>query len=245
MNRSEFSVRSEPVDLLDVAREAVARHEAAAQRARGRAARGGRGELGRGRPRPSAAGRVEPDRERAARDAARRAPSPSRSRPGRCSVADTGPGIAEDDQPHAFDRFYLYDKFGRGPRRSAAGSGWRSSSSSRRRWAATSGSRARPAPARRSSSSAALRPQLRGVDDLEVGAVSGHLARVAGRSTSAGSARPRRTRASRCRRGSSRRSSSPARRCAPAAAASRCRRSPSAARAGPSAAATDRVELLA
>ncbi len=112
MNRSEFSVRREPVDLLDVAHEAVARHEAAAQ------------EFGVELREEGGSHWVTADHDRLLQVASNLVENALRETPrdgsvvvavgpGRLSVADTGPGIATEDQEHAFDRFYLYDKFGR------------------------------------------------------------------------------------------------------------------------------------
>jgi two-component system OmpR family sensor kinase len=173
MKRSEFSVRSEPVDLLDVAREGVARHEASAQ------------ELGIDLREEGEQSWVEADHDRllqvasnlienALRETPRGGSVVVSVRPGSLSVADTGPGIAEADQQHAFDRFYLYDKFGRG---SAVGSGLGLAIVKQLATAMGGDVRVDSTPGAGATFVVELperlRPQLRGVDDLEIGAVQG------------------------------------------------------------------------
>jgi two-component system, OmpR family, sensor kinase len=122
MNRSEFSVRCEPIDLAEVAREAVARHEAAAREFG--VALGAEGEET----------WVEADHDRVLQIASNLVENALRETPPggtvtvgavtvgtlgagirgrRLAVSDTGPGLELDDLPRAFDRFFLYDKYGR------------------------------------------------------------------------------------------------------------------------------------
>ena len=112
MNRSEFSVRSEPVDVAGVAREAVARHEVSAR------------QFGVELVAAGSESWVEADGDRLLQIASNLVENALRATPaggrvtvtgedGRLVVADTGPGISADDLPHAFERFYLYDKASR------------------------------------------------------------------------------------------------------------------------------------
>jgi len=112
INRREFSVGREPVDLAEVVREAVARHDSAAR------------SFGVDLVAEAEESWVEADPDRVLQiasnlieNALRETPPGGsvsvRSEPRRLVVADTGPGLEPDDLARAFDRFFLYDKYGR------------------------------------------------------------------------------------------------------------------------------------
>ena len=115
MNRREFAVHREAIDLLELARESVRRHEAEARVAVVELEAGGED------PSPAEA---DPDRvlqvisnlvENALRSTPPGGSVRVRTAPGFVEVADTGVGLSPDDLPHAFERFYLHDKAGGNP----------------------------------------------------------------------------------------------------------------------------------
>ena len=164
MNRAEFSVRSEPVDLAETAREAVGRHEAAA-REFGVELRAGGVEAW-----------VDGDADRLLQVASNLVENALRETPaggsvtvtadaGKLVVADTGPGIPTDDIPHAFERFYLYDKVGKDR---PVGSGLGLAIVKQLATAMGGDVRVESAPAG-TTFTVSLRPQPGGVDHFEVG----------------------------------------------------------------------------
>jgi two-component system, OmpR family, sensor kinase len=165
MNRAEFSVRSEPVDLAEIAREAVSRHEVAARQFAVELRAGG------------AETWVEADHDRLLQvasnlveNALRETPAGGvvtvTAQPGLLVVADTGPGIPADDVGHAFERFYLYDKVGRDR---PVGSGLGLAIVKQLATAMGGDVRVESGP-EGTTFAVSLRPQLGGVDHFEVGA---------------------------------------------------------------------------
>jgi signal transduction histidine kinase len=80
-------------------------------------------------------------------------------------VSDTGPGIPPEDVPHAFERFYLYDKVGR-DRPVGSGLGL---AIVKQLATAMGGSVRVDSSSGGTSFTVALRPHRGGVDHLEVG----------------------------------------------------------------------------
>ena len=113
MNKAEFSVRREPIDLAGIGREAVRRYVAQAE------------EFGVGLELDGPVeARALGDADRVLQivsnlveNALRLAPAGGGVRivvaPGELRVEDNGPGLAAEELARAFDRFYLYSRYGR------------------------------------------------------------------------------------------------------------------------------------
>jgi two-component system sensor histidine kinase BaeS len=166
MNRAEFAVRSELVDLAEVARESARRHEPTA-RSLGVELRAVADEAW-----------VHGDADRILQIASNLVENALRETPaggtvtveaenGRLIVSDTGPGIPAEDLPHAFERFYLYDKIGR-DRLIGSGLGL---AIVRQLATAMGGSVDVESGPGGTTFTVRLRAQAGGVDDLEVGSV--------------------------------------------------------------------------
>ena len=115
MNKSEFSVQREPIDLAEIAprgRAALRGRRRAASTSRSTSVVDGAG-AGRRRRRPDGAGRLEPRRERAPRHAARRRGDASSPRRARSRSRTRARASTPEELPRAFERFYLYSRYGR------------------------------------------------------------------------------------------------------------------------------------
>jgi signal transduction histidine kinase len=112
LNQREFSVTPQPVDLATVASEAVARHENEARKV---------GVSLVAETPAEAPATADPDRvlqvlsnliENALRSTAAGGRVTVTANPGELRVADTGPGLANEDLPRAFERFFLHSRYG-------------------------------------------------------------------------------------------------------------------------------------
>jgi two-component system OmpR family sensor kinase len=111
MNKSEFSIHAEPIDLGVAARETVARYEAQARDF----------DVTLEAIAPAAPAIGDADRtlqvvSNLVENALRLTPPGGVVRvvaePGSIAVEDTGPGLKPDELPRAFERFFLYSRYG-------------------------------------------------------------------------------------------------------------------------------------
>jgi two-component system sensor histidine kinase BaeS len=112
LNQRSFTVAPQPVDLAELVEEALHRHEAEAQRLGISLVADTSG------PAPATA---DPDRvlqvlSNLIENALRTTPAGGEivlgAADGSLTIADTGPGLAADELPRAFERFFLYQRYG-------------------------------------------------------------------------------------------------------------------------------------
>ncbi len=111
LQRAEFEVRRDPVDLAELGTRAVQRHSPRAEALGVSLVRESAG----GAPAVGDADRLVQSVSNLIENALRVTPAGGsvtvRAEPGAISVTDTGPGLDADDLPRAFERFYLYDRY--------------------------------------------------------------------------------------------------------------------------------------
>jgi two-component system sensor histidine kinase BaeS len=113
MNRTDFSVHKTDIDLAEVAEDAVRRYQPQADSFGVALSAVSDGVA----PAVADADRVLQVVSNLVENALRLAPRGGEVRvvtaPGLLRVEDTGPGLADDDRAHAFERFYLHERYGR------------------------------------------------------------------------------------------------------------------------------------
>src|SRR5581483_2713611 len=113
MNRTDFSIHLDEIDLVEVADDAVRRYSAKAEEFGVELATTGDGTA----PAIGDADRVLQIVSNLVENALRLTPRGGSVRvataPGVVRVEDTGPGLEDDDRLHAFERFYLHERYGR------------------------------------------------------------------------------------------------------------------------------------
>jgi two-component system OmpR family sensor kinase len=113
MNRTDFSVHNSEIDLAEVVDDAVRRYEQQAEGFRVELHAVAAGPA----PAVADADRVLQIVSNLVENALRLTPPGGEVRvvaaPGVLRVEDTGPGLAEADTEHAFERFYLHERYGR------------------------------------------------------------------------------------------------------------------------------------
>ena len=113
MHRTDFSVHNSEIDLAEVAEDAVRRYQQQAESFGVALLTTGDAQA----PAVGDADRVLQVASNLVENALRLTPRGGEVRvvaaPGILRVEDTGPGLAETDTEHAFERFYLYERYGR------------------------------------------------------------------------------------------------------------------------------------